>query len=379
MTISIIGSGAAGITSATLLSADESNDVYLFTSDKSKFNLDEGFDQDITQSCFGVKYTKDKEIFLSSNVTLADHSETSILSKSDIILFCLPVHAIQDIATKFTPAILEYPNKSKFVGSIYGQGNFNLLVPKALYDAKNINLFAFAFIPWITKMRPERTTSTFINGVENFNLIYLQYLENKTIASLSCQLLSNLSIEKVDYEFTQYATEVALASDNMLLHPPRLISCFDKLYEESEIPSFYRDYGQAEQTLFNLVEDELNNLKQHIKRLERHLDLKFLISMSEFEKLANSSEFTIDAYVKKNHTTSARIPVCKADPIHYKLDTSCRYFKDDFTHGLHYVQHLARFYGVSVPTIDEILRWYHINIKPLPTKPYFTDRPYLFN
>ena len=130
--------------------------------------------------------------------------------------------------------------------------------------------------------------------------------------------------------------------------------------------------------LSNLVEDELNNLKQHIKRFERHLDLNFLISMSEFEKLANSPAFTIDSYVKKNHTTSARIPVCKANPTHYKLDTSCRYFKDDFTHGLHYVQHLARHYGVSVPTIDEILRWYHINIKPYhPNLILQIDPPYL--
>lgn len=361
MNIAILGTGPAAIASAVLLR--NNNNVMLLT--RNEINTK----QTHQLTLYANNHTLTTyEAFHLYNSPEADDF---IINKADIILVTLPTHAVYKTLLSLADQINQATKKREIqLGLIYGQGDMNYLLPKTIKRNLNLGLFATAFLPWIAKRVP--TTEQIhvkLYGVEHFNLIYAttQIDYNFILKNLYKQL------SDITYAYTPYSSSVALASDNMLLHPPRLAALFGQRWSRYEdVPTFYRDYGILEQITFTTLEAEVYNLKQHIKDTLDLGDDAYLLSYEQFEKL-NHQEFDIQTYTHKEHTTASKAPVVydsKTDT--YSIDINHRYFKDDFEYGLLYVKLMAQTYNFDTPMIDRLLSWAEKNISPISK-----DNPYL--
>ena len=375
MNIAILGTGPAAIASAVLLR------------DKNKVML-------LTRNEINTKQTHQLTLYTNNHTLTAyeafhlynsPEADDFIINKADIILVTLPTHAVYKTLSNLADQINQATKKREIqLGLIYGQGDMNYLLPKTIKRNLNLGLFATAFLPWIVKRVP--TTEQIhvkLYGVEHFNLIYAttQIDYNFILKNLYKQL------SDITYAYTPYSSSVALASDNMLLHPPRLAALFGQRWSRYEdVPTFYRDYGILEQITFTSLEAEVYRLKRHIyeQDIEKLLNPSkgaFLLSYKEFEELNDKAKygniqtkpFDIHTYTHKEHTTASKAPVVydsKTDT--YSIDTNHRYFKDDFEYGLLYVKLMARTYHFATPIIDALLNWWQENIQKISK-----DNPYL--
>ena len=375
MNIAILGTGPAAIASAVLLR--NNNNIALITRNKSNTKQI----HDLTL------HTHDKTLYSRAPYYAYNTPEADdfIINKADIILVTLPTHAVYKTLASLADQINQATQKRKiYLGLIYGQGDIQYLLPYQIRKT-NLTLFATAFLPWITKR--DLTTELIhvkLYGIEHFNLIYTK--SEQDFEFIRDNLYKHLS--DIDYAYTPYSASVALASDNMLLHPPRLAALFGQRWSRYEdIPTFYRDYGILEQIVFTELEKEIYSLKRHIyeQEIEKLLNPSnkaFLLSYKEFEELNDKAKygnntqtkpFDIHTYTHKEHTTASKVPTVydqKTDT--YSIDTNHRYFKDDFEYGLLYVKLMARTYHFNTPMIDKLLSWAEKNISPINK-----DNPYL--
>ena len=361
MNIAILGTGPAAIASAVLLR--NNNNIALITRNRSNTKQI----HDLTL------HTHEKTLYSRAPYYTYNSPEADdfIINKADIILVTLPTHAVYKTLASLADQINQATKKREIqLGLIYGQGDINYLLPKTIKRNLNLGLFATSFLPWIVKRVP--TTEQIhvkLYGIEHFNLIYAttQIDYNFILKNLYKQL------SDITYAYTPYSSSVALASDNMLLHPPRLASLFGQRWSRYEdVPTFYRDYGILEQITFTELEKEVYALKLHIKDTLGLGDDSYLLAYEQFEEL-NHQEFDIHTYTHKEHTTSSKAPAVydpKTDT--YSIDTNHRYFKDDFEYGLLYVKLMAQTYAFETPMIDRLLSWSEKNISPINK-----DNPYL--
>ena len=361
MNIAILGTGPAAVASAVLL--------------RNKHNV-----MMLTRSEINTKQTHQLTLY-TNNHTLTTYeafhlynspeADDFIINKADIILVTLPTHAVHETLAKLADQINQATKKREIqLGLIYGQGDINYLLPHIIKRNLNLGIFATAFLPWIAKRVP--TTEQIhvkLYGVEQFNLIYATTQIDYNF--IEQNLYKHLS--DITYAYTPYSSSVALASDNMLLHPPRLAALFGQRWTNYEdVPTFYRDYGILEQIVFTGLEKEIYSLKQHIKNILSLGDDAYLLSYEQFEEL-NHQEFDIQTYTHKEHTTASKAPVAyDSERNCYKIDTNHRYFKDDFEYGLLYVKLMAQTYNFDTPIIDRLLSWAEKNISPISK-----DNPYL--
>nr|DAX81625.1 MAG TPA: NAD/NADP octopine/nopaline dehydrogenase, alpha-helical domain [Bacteriophage sp.] len=354
MNIAILGTGPAAIASAVLLR--KNNNVIILT--RSEINTK----QTHQLTLYTNKHTLTAyEAFHLYNSPEADDF---IINKADIILVTVPTHAVHKTLANLADQINQATRKREIqLGLIYGQGDINYLLPNTINRNINLGLFATAFLPWIAKRDP---TTEQINvklyGVEQFNLIYATTMIDFNF--IKQNLYKQLS--DVTYAYTPYSASVALASDNMLLHPPRLIQLFGQTWSQyKDVPSFYRNYGVLEQIVFTELEKEIYSLKLYIENLLGLGSEAYLLSYKVFEEL-NYQDFDIQTYTHKEHTTASKAPTVY-DPENncYKIDTNHRYFKDDFEYGLFYVKLLAQTYTFDTPIIDKLLSWAEQNIGPI--------------
>ena len=361
MNIAILGTGPAAIASAVLLR--NNNKIALITRDKSNTKQI----HDLTL------HTHEKTIYSRAPYYAYNSPEADdfIINKADIILVTLPTHAVYKTLASLADQINQATKKREIqLGLIYGQGDMNYLLPKTIKRNLNLGLFATAFLPWIAKrVLTTEQIQVKLYGVEHFNLIYATTQIDYNF------ILKNLykHLSDITYAYTPYSSSVALASDNMLLHPPRLAALFGQRWSRYEyIPTFYRDYGILEQIVFTELEKEVYALKLHIKDTLGLGDDSYLLSYEQFEEL-NHQEFDIQTYTHKEHTTASKAPAVydsKTDT--YSIDTNHRYFKDDFEYGLLYVKLMAQTYAFETPIIDRLLSWAEKNISPINK-----DNPYL--
>jgi hypothetical protein len=357
MYIAIIGGGPAGQAAALNLMESGDNTVVIFRRgdhDRLKtpiLTMQDSHGKEVTSSPIPtIYYTTDDPL---------GHE----LPQADVILLCTPVHAYGAVLKLIEPFISR--NKPVHVGTIYGQGFFNMVCKREngiFSKLPNVETFSMAFIPWIVKCPTSHSVR--VASEEHFNLIYTTTKDVSLVRDILEQLTFNNKLKPV-LKFTKTELETTLAADNWLLHTPRLWDLLNNTNQNQPVvPTFYGDYTDRGIDCLEKITHEYENLRSALKFHCESVgtSLPDLLSFKEMEELPDSTGHSepfigYREYFADNTTPNHKAPhILKQDG--WVVNMHHRMFPDDVLNGLQIIIALCKLLHVdciNIVTLNDSL------------------------
>ncbi len=289
---------------------------------------------------------------------------SELISHSDYIVLCMPVHQYRNALNKIAPFI----NKEKevVVGTVYGQGGFNWMVEEIVqkYDLKNITYFAFGLIPWICRIKLYGHTGiTYGFKTNNYAAVYPKENFDKVNADfLSVVTYDKLKTGRV-WQSDNFIS-LTLSVDNQIIHPSRCYGLYlksknGKWENREDVPMFYRDFDDLSAELLKSLDNDYSAIRNKIKNLYPKKDFRYMLDYLALEHFSyNSSSANIKmSFVNSPTLTAIETPVVRSADGYWELDRGHRFFKDDISYGLCIAKWLADKMNIQTPTIDRVLNW----------------------
>jgi hypothetical protein len=352
--ITVIGGGSSAHVLIPLLSKS-GLEVNLITSKPYRWN-------DVVELEYRDKKGEVIDKF-RGDLNIITDNPNDVISKSDIIILCMPVNryriALNDIGG-FIPK-----DKKVFVGTVYGQGFFNLMVDEMIdeYDLKNVVKFSFGLIPWICRTKVYGKVGI-LYGVKDFNLIAIEpKSEFESLNDEFLRFISDYWFGRGSFKLSDNFISLSLCTDNQIIHPSRLYDLFEefggKWSNFDDVPYFYSDCSENTANILSSLDDDYCKVKDKIKDLYSNMNFDFMLDYLSFNRFFNKSESNknfLDSLLNSNSLSNIATPVIKDDDF-FVIDKNHRFFHDDIFYGLCMVKYLAQKLNLDVYNIDKLLYW----------------------
>jgi hypothetical protein len=299
---------------------------------------------------------------IKGNIDKISDNYQEVISKTDLVLLCLPVHIYPEIIDLIGSCVKG--DKKIIIGTIYGQGGFNWMVEKTIkkYNLTNVGYFAYGLIPFICRIK-EYGQSAITYGSKQKNLVATssQELYDELAESFLDDCCFNFFNEGKFYKVPNFIS-LTLSVDNQIIHPCRLFDLY-KLYKGhwntlEEVPYFYRDFTHTAANTMKAIDTDLDKIRNAVKDKYKDTDYSLMLNYMDLEKFSYS--FPIDtvysSFIDSETLNNIKTPVIKtADG--YDISKKSRFFTDDIFYGLCIFKSIAQYLDVATLNLDELLRW----------------------
>ena len=318
-------------------------------------------------------FTRRPEIFKGGQVTATfeDEPGKTLVGKINLATACprqasrgtkvfiisSPVNVQETLLRTLKPFI----EPGAYVGSVYGQGGFDLIASHVLGDdiqKKDLTVFSLLNIP-STCTVPEQGKRSNILGP-------------KAYLSVCCYPLSKLEsakrlVENLWGKPTKAIPNflnIMLTPGNQIIHTGRVMGLYGNKNPilMNEIPFFYTTVGQLAADNMSRLSSEIQLIKYKILSLYPNLDLKAVLPLGD-RIISQYGDQVEDTSTLKNIFTSNRgyrvmkIPMVKQGG-GYMVNVNARIFTEDVPFGLCVLKDLAEMLGLEVPAITEAIVWH---------------------
>lgn len=295
----------------------------------------------------------------------ASDKAEDVIPEADIIICCMPVHQYRPALHRLAPFINR--NKTVYVGTIYGQGAFNLMVHEIekLHNLNNVATYAIGQIPWICRTQ-EYGARVANYGGKDVNVVAVSPKEEfHRLDRLLLQDLSAKPMGKGTFRLASSFLDLTLSVDNQIIHPARcyglwLASDHGKWPSLDKVPFFYRDFDERSASILSRLDQEYEVVREGVRKRFPKRDFKYMLSYLELERL-NHTSGNVDILKSLKDSQQLRQiqtpTVPGPDGVSRHLDTSFRFFTDDISYGLLIAKWIAEKLDIATPCIDEVIVW----------------------
>jgi len=296
----------------------------------------------------------------------ASDKPEDVIPEANVIILCMPVHTYRPALHRLAPFLNR--NKTVYVGTIYGQGAFNLMVHEIekLHNLTNIVTYAIGSIPWICRTQ-EYGVRVANYGGKAVNLVAVSPKEEfQRLDRLLLQDLSEKPLGKGTFRLTSSFLDLTLSVDNQIIHPARCYGlwlasdCRGKWPSQDKVPFFYRDFDERSANILSRLDQEYELIREAIRKRFPARDFKYMLSYLELERLNHTSGHVDILKSLKDSQQLSKIQtptVPGPDGVSRRLDTNFRFFTDDISYGLLIAKWIAENMQIATPCIDEVIVW----------------------
>ncbi len=302
------------------------------------------------------------EVF-KGEIEKATNNPQDCIPSADYIILCMPVHKYREALHRIAPHI--NMDKQVVIGTVYGQGGFNLMMEEIQheYNLSNIIYFAFGLIPWVCRTKEYGHTGiTYGVKARNAAAVYpREYFAqiNKEFFSPICYAwFKTGAVEQLDNFLS-----ITLSVDNQIIHPTRCFAiCQEyggKWERVEDVPLFYKDYDAFSAQCLAELDDDYTKVRDRIKQLYPGKDFHYMLDYLNLEHYTYNSLSSdiVDSFVNSPTLQAIHTPVIQDNEGHVEIDKNGRFFMDDIYYGIAIVKWMAELLLIDVPTIDKLLHW----------------------
>lgn len=346
--ICLIAASNGNHMNAALFGSDPKNSINFFTRRPEVFKGGK-----ITAEMLGTG----KEIVGKVNLASSDPA-TACAGCSVFILSC-PVNAQESLLRKIAPFV----PKGSFVGSLFGQGNFDLIAAMVFgtrVQTEQITIFSLFNIPYtvITQVPGSRVLHQ--NQKKMTKMCCNPYSQIDTVQALAEDLWRVPCIKLGSF------LEITLTPGNQIIHPGRVMGIFDnnsmKLLKEQ--PMFYATMNQCSADNIEKLSNEVQMIKFGIKARFPEISLKAVIPIDDRirdqygDDVADPTNLLSIFRTNKGYSRF-KCPVVKIGD-QFLVNAKARIFTEDVPFGLCVLLDIAEMLELKVPNIVRAIEWHQV-------------------
>jgi hypothetical protein len=273
------------------------------------------------------------------HIGVSDRPE-EIIPWSTLILISAPSYAYSDILKK----ISKFISPSCFVGAIPGTGGFDYYCKK--YLSSEITYFSCQRVPFVARTR-KYGNSVDIFGGRHGEMKYA--ISNNKYRDRIISLMKNLLC--ISSSCLPDFLCVNLVNSSSLLHTARLYSLGARNKFWKEPPLFYGEWDLDASKILIKLDNELFNIYDNINSV----NFSCMTNILDHYESRNAAELT-QKISSIQSLKNLKAPMIRVDS-KYRLDSSSRYFTEDFPYGIALMSIIAKKYGVKTKHIDKVADW----------------------
>lgn len=328
MRITVCGGGSLGHVCIGVLSQCEGVKVSLLTQHPEQWNP-----SIMVTDCNGKQ--------MDGRLHSISSDPSVVIPAADIVLFCLPGFLIEKTLMQIKPFL----RTEILLGTVVSSTGFFFVAHRVL--SANTKLFGFQRVPFIARVTEYGHAANLL-GYKSSLAVATERIENAEDIRLLIEQLFATPTRLLDNYL-----EVALTNSNPILHTGRLYSLWSKWdgkpYDRCLL--FYKEWTTD-------AAEWLIRMDAEFKELLNHLPMNPDAIPSLLDYYESSDAETLAAKLRSIKAFQNIVaPMKELQAGGWVPDFESRYFTEDFPYGLKYIVDLAREYGVSTPSIDEVFAW----------------------
>ncbi len=331
MNITIVGGGNIG-TQFAVHCAEKQHRVIMYSSKPKQFC------KHLTVVDTAGSVIHKGDIFEATNDT------ERAFSNADIIFVTVPAFRMKDIANQIYP----YVKKGVKIGLIPGTGAGEYSFKKCI--DKGAVIFGLQRVPSVARLIEYGRSVCAIGYRKELHIAALPFREVEEIREIISDIFDIPCIALPNY------LNLTLTPGNPILHTTRLRTIFrdyQKGVTYDSVPLFYEEWDNETSELLFRCDDEVQAICKRLKQF----DLSYVKSL----KIHYESD-TPDAFTRKiisiDGFKGLKTPMIEVSG-GFIPDLYSRYFIADFSYGLAILVQVGNLLNVSVPNMEEVLKWYH--------------------
>ena len=277
---------------------------------------------------------------------------------SQVFILSCPVNAQEYLLRKIKP----YVPTGAFVGSVFGQGGFDLIAKNVFGEdikKKNITIWSLFNIPSTTVLK-EEGKSCVILGPKKY-LAVCSYPSSKK--SEAKQLVERLW--GTPTIIIPNFLNIMLTPGNQIIHSGRIKGFFegkDITKPLPEKPAFYVRMDQRSADNMARLSSEIQLIKYKILSLYPNFDLKKVLPLDQrileqYGDMVEDRSSLRTIFSSNKGYTLFTIPMKKVEG-GFVLNTEARIFTEDVPFGLCVLKDIAEKLNLEVPNITEAIVWH---------------------
>lgn len=328
ITICICGGGSLGHVSIGMFGTRYGISVNLFTKRPQLWNN-------------LITVTDPHSNVLTGKISKVSDNPEIVISDSDIVLLCVPGYLIESTLKEIKPHL----KKNAIVGTVVSCNGFFFYAHDIL--GKDAPLFGYQRVPLDARFTEYGKTGSIIGYKKSLSVA----VENVDNPQGFVDFLSY--IYNTPTKLLNSFYEVSFTNSNPILHTGRIYNLFkdwDGKTPMKDNPLFYEDWTDEDSRTILSMDREFMELldklpvdKNNIPDLLTHYESKNATELTN--KIKSIGAFK-----------GIRCPLKQVET-GYILDTSTRYFSEDFPYGLHFIKIYCDKYGVNAPNINKVYNW----------------------
>ena len=301
-----------------------------------------------------------------------------VVPGSNIILFALPT----DRHELYLKAMLPYIQEGTYIGSMPGEGGFDLCVRNVLGQdlAEKCILFSLETLPWACRIQTFGQVVQVLGTKKDIDLCVYpgnRCWEGRDIVQ---SMIGPLPVVKTSPTSTFLG--VPLMNPNSIAHPSilyGLLRNWDGVTPYSKPPLFYQGLDDFTAEIMDRVSKEILLVKDKILSEYPSIDLDLVRSIGDFFEEAYADDIADHStlrnmFVSNKGYDGLTFPTVKVEGGYLPLFDH-RYLTEDLPCGMLVQKGIAQLAGVPTPTMDRVISW--CQTKCVPPKEYIVDGHYL--
>lgn len=269
-----------------------------------------------------------------------------------------PVSAQEEILMSIKP----YVEKGAIIGSVFGQGGFDLIANHVFGDDiknKNLAIFSLFNIPSTCKVTIPGKEVVIIGPKKYLSVAVMPRHRDQEVQHICTRMWG------VPVTILPNFLNMLMTPGNQIIHTGRLLGLFDNkaAVPLKEIPFFYTDLNQLSADNMEKLSDEIQLIKKEILRRYPKVNLDAVEGLQEriIRQYGDQVKDKSNMYTTFTTNTGYRVmtvPMNKTDKGQFVLNTQARTFVEDIPFGLVVLKDLAEMAGVQVPFTTQCIEWH---------------------
>jgi hypothetical protein len=295
---------------------------------------------------------------ITGKLHLVSNDPATVCKGTKVFIISSPVSAQEEILRSIQPFV----EKGSIIGSVFGQGGFDLIATHVFGDDiknKNLAIFSLFNIP--------STCKVIVPGKEVVMIGPKKYLSVAVIPRIRDQEVQHICVDlwRVPVNILPTFFNMLMTPGNQIIHTGRLLGLFNNKAATplKEIPFFYTDLNQLSADNMEKLSDEIQAIKKAILKRYPNLNLDAVEPLQDriIRQYGDQVKDKTNMYTTFTTNTGYRVmtvPMNKTDKNDYVLNTQARTFVEDIPFGLVVLKDLAEMAGVEVPFTTQCIEWH---------------------
>lgn len=331
MNITIVGGGNVG-TQFAVHCAEKQNRVIMYSSKPERF-------------CKHLSIVDSMgTVIHEGDIWDATSSAERAFADADIIFVTVPAFGMKAVANQ----VLPYIKKGVKIGLIPGTGAGEHVFGECIN--KGATIFGLQRVPSVARLVEYGKSVRAVGYRKELHIAALPYCNTESIRKIISDIFDMPCIALPNY------LNLTLTPSNPILHTTRLRVIFRDYHEGAvydSVPLFYEDWNDETSELLFKCDDEVQSICRGIKEF----DLSYVKSL-KLHYESDSPKALTKKIANIQGFKGLKTPTIEVDR-KYIPDLHSRYFTADFPYGLEILVQIANLVNVSVPNMEEILKWYN--------------------